>query len=51
MELTPNEGKKVIIEVDGVKYERLLIKTHLITDKTILRCCQAVRLSRSEPAR
>ena len=33
MELTPNEGKKVIIEVDGVKYERLPIKTHLITDK------------------
>ena len=33
MDLTPNEGKKVIIEVDGVKYERLPIKTHLITDK------------------
>ena len=33
MELTPNEGKKVIIEVDGVRYERLPIKTHLITDK------------------
>ena len=33
MELTPNEGKKVIIEVDGVEYERLPIKTHLITDK------------------
>ena len=33
MELTPNEGKKVIIEVVGVKYERLPIKTHLITDK------------------
>ena len=33
MELTPNEGKSVIIEVDGVRYERLPIKTHLITDK------------------
>lgn len=33
MELTPNEGKNVIIEVDGVRYERLPIKTHLITDK------------------
>ena len=33
MELTPNEGKKVMIEVDGVRYERLPIKTHLITDK------------------
>ena len=32
-ELKPNEGKKVIIEVDGVKYERLPIRTHLITDK------------------
>lgn len=33
MELTPNEGKNVVIEVDGVRYERLPIKTHLITDK------------------
>ena len=33
MELTPNEGKKCIIEVDGQRYERLPIKTHLITDK------------------
>ena len=32
-ELKPNEGKKIIIEVDGVKYERLPIRTHLITDK------------------
>lgn len=31
MELTPNEGKNVIIEVDGVRYERLPIHTHLIT--------------------
>lgn len=30
-ELKPNEGKKCIIEVDGVQYERLPIKTHLIT--------------------
>ena len=28
-ELKPNEGKKVIIEVDGGKYERLPIRTHL----------------------
>ena len=33
MELTPNEGKNAIIEVNGVRYERLPIKTHLITDK------------------
>ena len=33
MELTPNEGKNCIIEVDGVRYERLPIRTHLITDK------------------
>ncbi|MCQ2418669.1 MAG: coenzyme F420-0:L-glutamate ligase [Clostridia bacterium] len=32
-ELKPNEGKNGIIEVDGVKYQRLPIKTHLITDK------------------
>lgn len=32
-ELKPNEGKNCIIEVDGVRYERLPIKTHLITDK------------------
>lgn len=32
-ELRPNAGKNTIIEVDGVKYERLPIKTHLITDK------------------
>lgn len=30
-ELKPNEGKKCIIEVDGVQYERLPIRTHLIT--------------------
>ena len=33
MELTPNEGKNCIIEVDGVRYEHLPIRTHLITDK------------------
>ena len=33
MELTPNEGKNCIIEVDGARYERLPIRTHLITDK------------------
>ena len=33
MELKANEGKNVIIEVDGVKYERLPIRTHLITEK------------------
>lgn len=32
-ELRPNEGKNSIIEVDGVKYERLPIHTHLITDQ------------------
>lgn len=32
-ELTPNAGKKGIIEVDGRKFERLPIKTHLITDQ------------------
>lgn len=32
-ELTPNAGKKDIIEVDGKQYQRLPIKTHLITDK------------------
>lgn len=32
-ELKPNEGKNGIIEVDGKKYLRLPIVTHLITDK------------------
>lgn len=32
-ERKPNEGKNGIIEVDGVKYQRLPIKTHLITDQ------------------
>ncbi len=31
-ELRPNEGKNDIIEVDGVRYQRLPIRTHLITD-------------------
>ena len=30
-ELQPNAGKNRIIEIDGAKYERLPIKTHLIT--------------------
>jgi F420-0:gamma-glutamyl ligase-like protein len=29
--MTPNAGKSCIIEVDGVKYERFPIRTHLIT--------------------
>ncbi len=29
----PNEGKKLIIEVDGENYARLPIKTHVITDR------------------
>lgn len=32
-ELNPNQGKNEIIEVDGIKYRRLPIVTHLITDK------------------
>ena len=32
-ELKPNSGKNEIIEVDGIKYRRLPIVTHLITDK------------------
>lgn len=32
-ELKPNEGKNAVIEVDGQGYERLPIRTHLITDK------------------
>lgn len=32
-ELKPNLGKNEIIEVDGIKYRRLPIVTHLITDK------------------
>ena len=30
-ELTPNEGKKGVTVIDGVSYQRLPIKTHLIT--------------------
>ena len=36
-ELKPNSGKSEIIEVDGVKYRRLPIVTHLITDKDDIR--------------
>lgn len=32
-ELKPNEGKNEIIEVEGVSYRRLPIKTHVITDQ------------------
>ena len=31
--LKPNEGKKGVTVIDGVSYQRLPIKTHLITDK------------------
>ena len=31
--LQANDGKNEIIEVDGVKYSRLPIKTHVVTDK------------------
>lgn len=32
-ELKPNEGKQGVTTIDGVSYQRLPIKTHLITDK------------------
>ncbi|MFR0733116.1 MAG: hypothetical protein ACLSHU_01895 [Oscillospiraceae bacterium] len=32
-DLKPNEGKKGVIEVDGVQYLRLPIPTQLITDQ------------------
>ena len=32
-EIKPNQGKNEIIEVDGVRYRRLPIVTHLITDQ------------------
>lgn len=31
-----NEGKSLLIEVDGARYERIPIKTHIITDKDIV---------------
>jgi len=31
--LTENKGKQLLIEVDGERYERLPIKTHVITDR------------------
>ena len=31
LELQPNEGKKGVTVIDGVSYQRLPIKTHLIT--------------------
>jgi len=33
MAITPNEGKDLYIEVEGRRYARLPLKTHLITDK------------------
>ena len=30
-QLTPNEGKKGVTVIDGDSYQRLPIKTHLIT--------------------
>jgi len=36
-----NEGKKLVVEIDGVKYARYMIKTHVITDKDdIVKVCQ-----------
>lgn len=32
-ELTPNPGKNEVIEVDGVRYGRYPVKTHVITDQ------------------
>ena len=32
-ELMPNEGKMDVMEVDGVAWLRLPIKTHVITEK------------------
>ncbi len=32
-ELKPNQGKREIIEADGIAYRRLPIKTHIITDR------------------
>ena len=33
MELVANPGKKIIIEIDGIKWARYPIKTHFITEK------------------
>jgi F420-0:gamma-glutamyl ligase-like protein len=39
--LQPNSGKKLEIEIDGHKYARLPIKTHVITDKdNIVEVCK-----------
>lgn len=32
-ELKPNEGKQGVLTVDGVSYQRLPVKTHLITEQ------------------
>lgn len=36
MNYKTNEGKKLMIEVEGVRYERMPIKTHVITDQDTL---------------
>ena len=33
MNVLPNPGKNLIVEVDGKKYARYPVKTHLITEK------------------
>ena len=30
-DISPNQDKKLIIEVDGISYERIPIKTHVVT--------------------
>ena len=32
-ELTSNEGKDLSIEVDGIRYDRLPVHTHVVTDE------------------
>ena len=36
VELKPNEGKNEIIEVEGVSYRRLPIRTHVVTDQDVI---------------
>ena len=31
-----NDGKNEVIDVDGVKYSRLCLRTHVITDKDVI---------------
>lgn len=43
--MKPNEGKRLTIEVDGIPYQRLPIRTHLITEKdSIVRVAQQYAL-------